>query len=77
MTIVNMYEAKTILSDLIKRARAGEEVLIARDGKPVAKLVPIDRHAPRRCFGAFAGRFIVPQSFSEPLPPDELAVWGE
>ena len=44
---VNVYEAKTKLSALLKRAARGEEILIARDGAPVARLVPVDGGAPR------------------------------
>jgi prevent-host-death family protein len=73
--IVNMHAAKTNLSELIKRALAGEEIVIARDGLPVAQLVPVDRNPPRRQFGALAGRLSVTRSFFEPLPPDETAAW--
>ena len=76
MPIINMHAAKTQLSDLVKRARAGEEVVIARDGEPVAKLVPMDVEAPRRMFGAFAGRIRLPASFFDELPADELSAWG-
>ncbi len=76
MKVVNMHAAKTNLSDLIKRARAGEEVIIARDGVPVAKLVSVDQQPAKRQFGALAGRLHVTASFFEPLPPDEMAPWG-
>jgi prevent-host-death family protein len=75
--IVNMHAAKSQLSDLIKRASAGEEIVIARDGLPVARLVPIDRAASGRRFGAFEGRLTVPRSFFEPLPAEELGRWNE
>lgn len=77
MKLVNMHAAKTSLSELIKRALAGEEVVIARDGVPVAKLVPLDQEPPKRQYGALAGRLSVPTSFFEPLPPEELAAWGQ
>jgi prevent-host-death family protein len=75
--IVNVHAAKTHLSDLIKRAGSGQEVIIARDGVPVAKLVPIAHKTPKRQFGALAGRLTVTPSFFEPLPDDELAGWSE
>jgi len=74
MTIVNIREAKTHLSRLIKRAAAGEEVVIARAGTPVAQLVPLAAPAPRKP-GLAKGRLT--DAFFEPLPPDEQAAWRE
>ncbi len=71
MPIVNVHEAKTHLSRLLKRVAAGEEITIARAGTPIAKLVPI-RPAPRRVLGIDAGLFEVPDDFDEPLPADVL-----
>ncbi len=68
MRKVNIHEAKTHLSRLIA---AGEEVVIARYGEPVARLVPIRTPTPRRESGSARGKFQVPPSFFEPLP-DEL-----
>jgi len=76
MPIINMHAAKTQLSDLVKRAQAGEEVIIARDGEPVVKLTPVDADKPAPAFGAFAGRIRVPASFFDELPSDELSAWG-
>ena len=76
MTFINMHAAKSQLSDLVKRAHAGEEIIIARDGEPVAKLVPAAAEAPRRAFGALVGRIRVPASFFDDLPDDELSAWG-
>lgn len=76
MPIINMHAAKTQLSDLVKRARAGEEIIIARDGAPAVKLVPVDMDAPAPMFGALAGRIRVPASFFDELPDDELSAWG-
>ncbi|MEQ3550812.1 type II toxin-antitoxin system prevent-host-death family antitoxin [Pseudonocardia nematodicida] len=73
MTVqVNVQEAKTRLSQLLAAAERGEEVVIARDGHPVARLVPTGEPAPRRV-GFVAGS--VPDSFFDPLPDDELARW--
>ena len=72
-TTVNIYDAKTQFSRLVARAAAGEEILIARAGKPIVRLVPIATAAPRRP-GLLKG-LTVPDALFEPLPPDELARW--
>ena len=71
-TQVNVQDAKTRLSQLLARAEQGEEVIIARDGTPVARLVPIQQMPPRPV-GFVAGA--VPADFFEPLPDDELDRW--
>jgi prevent-host-death family protein len=68
MKQVNIHEAKTELSKLVERAEAGEEVLIARAGKPVAKLVPLNRGRGRRKLGLLDGKFRIPDDFNKPLP---------
>lgn len=70
-TEVNIHEAKTHLSKLLRRVAAGEEVVIARAGKPVARLIPVETR-PRRVFGMDRGRFEVPDDFNAPLPEDVL-----
>lgn len=77
MPLINMHTAKTQLSDLVRRAQAGEEIVIARDGEPAAKLVAVDSEPPGRKFGALAGHIVVPPEFFEPLPATELDAWGE
>ncbi len=72
VAIVNVQEAKTNLSALIARAEAGEDVVIARAGKPVLRLVPLEGPPPRR-FGGM--QFAVPEDFDAPLNDDELALW--
>ena len=73
MTVtVNIHQAKTQLSKLLARAQAGEEIVIAKSGKPWAKLVPIRDNAPR-CPGIAKGA--VTDAFFEPLPGEELARW--
>ena len=67
---VSVHEAKTHLSRLLRKATAGEEVVITRSGRPVARLVPIERSRP--LFGVDEGRFIVPEDFDEPLDEDLL-----
>ena len=73
MTTVNVHEAKTQLSKLIEAVEAGEEIIIARAGKPVARLMPLEAAKPRRRLGLLAGRLSVPDDFDAPLPDDVLA----
>ena len=75
MHVVNIHEAKTHLSRLVERAVAGEEILIARAGKPVAKLVPYtDSPEPRR-LGAWRGRVVIHEDFDDPLPEEMSAAF--
>jgi len=67
---VNMHEAKTHLSRLVERARLGEEVIIAKAGKPVARIVPLGGARERRTPGSAVGLVKVTQDFHEPLPED-------
>ena len=74
MTTVNVHEAKTNLSRLLVRVEAGEEVVIARSGKPVARLVSYKpRGKPQ--FGALKGQINIDDSFFDPLPEEELRLW--
>ena len=68
---VNIHEAKTHFSKLLRRVAAGEEVIISRAGKPIAKVVPVGDRAERR-FGLDRGVFEVPDDFDLPLPADVL-----
>lgn len=74
MTTVNIHDAKTHLSRLLDRVRAGEEIVIAKAGKPIARLVPAEAATPRKP-GLAEGR--VTDDFFEPLPEDELAAWQQ
>lgn len=67
-TTVNIYDAKTHFSDLIDRVGKGDEVVIARRGKPVARLTPMPARGIK--FGILKGRISVPADFDAPLPPD-------
>ena len=67
---VNVHEAKTHFSKLLRRVENGEEVVIARGGKPIARLVPYQLVRPRQ-FGVDKGRFQVPADFDAPLPQSE------
>lgn len=68
---VNVHEAKTHLSRLLRRVEAGEELVIARAGVPVARLVPVSDRA-KRVFGIDRGRFQVPKDFDAPLSEEIL-----
>ena len=72
MEIVNVHEAKTNLSKLLERARAGEEIIIAKAGVPYARLCPLAESSPRKP-GLLVG--VVDDSFFDPLPEDELDAW--
>jgi prevent-host-death family protein len=67
MVQVNVHEAKTQLSRLLARVEAGEEVVIARAGTPIARLVPA-QHGKKRVLGRLAGEFTVPDDFDAELP---------
>lgn len=66
---VNVHEAKTHLSRLLRRVAMGEEIIVARGGKPVARLVPVSGKVQRRP-GSGAGRIWIAPDFPEPLPAD-------
>jgi prevent-host-death family protein len=72
-TVVNTYEAKTHLSELLERAALGEEIIIARAGKPLARLVALSSPPGDRPLGSAKGRFRLGPDFEEPLPDDLIA----
>ena len=69
---VNVHEAKTQLSRLLERAHAGEEIVIAKNGKPYARLVPLEAPKAREP-GLLKGK--LEDAFFDPLPDEELAAW--
>ena len=71
--VVNVHEAKTHLSKLLERAHAGQEIILAKAGKPYARLMPLAQEPAQRQPGRLAGR--VDDAFFEPLPEDELKAW--
>ena len=73
-TVVNVHQAKTQLSKLLKRAHEGEEIVLSKAGKPYARLVPLEKPGPR-ISGIARGR--VDEAFFEPLPESELKVWNQ
>ena len=74
MLVVNVHQAKTHLSRLLAQAEAGEEIVIARRGEPVARLVGC-KQAGRRQADILKGKVAIPDSFFDPLPEEELAEW--
>ena len=69
---MNIHDAKTTLSRLIERVEAGEEIVIARAGAPVAKLVGLKPGRTRRRLGLLDGKFKIPDDFNRPLPASLL-----
>jgi prevent-host-death family protein len=76
MTHVGVHEAKTHLSKLLRRVAGGEEVVITRGGRPIARLVPVVEPT-RRKLGGDRGRFEVPDDFNAPLPDEILATFEQ
>ncbi|MDT8439921.1 MAG: type II toxin-antitoxin system prevent-host-death family antitoxin [Wenzhouxiangellaceae bacterium] len=72
MKQVNLYEAKTQLSKLVEAAVAGEEVIIARAGKPVARLSALEKPAHKRRLGILDGKITIPEDFNAPLPDEVI-----
>lgn len=74
MIVVNVSQAKTQLSRLLAHVEAGEEVVIARRGKPVARLVPCKPRKRRRP-DRLKGKVVITDAFFDPLPEEELKLW--
>ena len=72
MNVINLYEAKTNLSSLVDRAAAGEEIVIAKGGRPLARLVPLNRRTTPRPLGLRAGQVRVGADFDDPLPNEVM-----
>ena len=68
-TVVNMHDAKSSLSRLTKRAAAGEDILIARNGKPIAMLTRVPRRPVPKLLGAFKGKIRMAEDF-DAIPPE-------
>jgi prevent-host-death family protein len=76
MTVISIHKAKTQFSKLLNRVEAGQEIVITRGGKPIARLVSAATPARKpRAAGAWKGKFTFPDSFFDPLPEEELAAW--
>ncbi len=70
---VNVHEAKTNLSKLLNQVSEGQEIIIARSGKPVARLVAYRDKPGKRVPGSAKGKFVLSPDFNEPLPAEILA----
>jgi prevent-host-death family protein len=75
MAVVTIHTAKTTLSQLLARAEAGEEIILARGKHPVARLTPIQPAPNRRRFGALRGQVSLDPRFFDPLPEEEIGAW--
>lgn len=75
MHVVNIHEAKTHFSKLVESAINGEETIIAKSGKPVAKLVPISLEKSKRRLGVLKGKIKIDDDFDAPLPDDTLSLF--
>ena len=74
MFVVNVHQAKTQLSRLLARVEAGEDVVIARRGEPVARLVGCKPRSKRQA-DILKGKVVIPDNFLDPLPEEELSAW--
>jgi prevent-host-death family protein len=72
---VNIHAAKTQLSRLVDAAAAGEEIIIAKAGKPLARLGPLVGPRAKRRLGILAGKLRVPEDFDAPLPDEVIAAF--
>lgn len=70
MEHVNIHEAKTHLSRLLERVAQGEEIVVAKAGRPIAKLVPFRDEPSKRIPGTARGKVVLTEDFDAPLPPD-------
>jgi len=70
--IVNVHEAKTHLSKLLKQVEGGEEVVIANAGRPIARMIPFVDAGEKRKLGFARGTFVLPEDFNDPLPDEIL-----
>jgi len=75
METVNVHEAKTHFSRLLDRAQEGQEFVIAKAGRPVARLGPLARAGRKRRLGLLDGKFRIPADFNQPLPDEVIAAF--
>lgn len=71
-TTVNIHHAKTHLSKLVERVRQGEEIVLAKSGTPVAKIVPLTKSPLKRIPGTGKGQVVIADDFDDPLPEEVL-----
>jgi prevent-host-death family protein len=75
METVNVHEAKTHFSRLLDKAQDGQEFVIAKAGRPVARLGPLARRGRKRRLGLLDGKFRIPDDFNRPLPDEVIAAF--
>jgi prevent-host-death family protein len=75
MSIVNLYDAKTRLSQLVDEAAAGEDVVVCRHGKPVVRITRLDAGKRPVKFGVLAGKVRIAEDFDAPLPDEVIAAF--
>lgn len=75
MQTVNIHEAKTHLSRLLEQVAGGEEVVIAKAGKAIARLVPLEAAPKKRQLGLLKGKLNVPDDFDAPMTDEELSLF--
>lgn len=75
METVNIYDAKTRLSQLVDKAAQGEDVVVSRNGKPLVRITRLTAEKRRVRFGVLKGRVSVPNDFDAPLPESELKLF--
>ena len=73
MKPVNIYEAKTSFSELVEKAAAGDDVVVSRNGKPVARITPLEEGKKRIKFGTLKGKIKLSADFDAPLPNEIMA----
>ncbi len=78
MTVkINVHEAKTHFSKLLDRVGNGEEIIIAKAGKPVARMVPVAERPTQRVAGSAKGKVVIASDFDAPLPESVLEAFGK
>ncbi len=77
MQTINIHEAKTHFSKLVEAVMQGREIVIAKAGVPVAKLVPVKNMKPKRNFGLLKGKMKIAKDFDEPLSKEILTSFEE
>jgi prevent-host-death family protein len=73
METVNIYDAKTRLSQLVDRAASGEDVVVCRNGKPLVRITRLEASKRQVKFGVLKGKLTIPADFDAPLPDEVLA----
>lgn len=73
--VINMHEAKTRLSELVARVERGEDIVIARDGKPAVRLIACKAKSSKRKLGVWKGKVRMAADFDAPLSDEELSLW--